>query len=37
LIKIIESNTPKAQESDPLTENEKKFITSILKRNVGEK
>lgn len=37
LIKIVESKTPKVQQSEPLTKNEKKFITSILKRNMGGK
>ncbi len=37
IIKIIESRTPKVQQSEPLTKNEKKFITSILKRNMGGK
>jgi hypothetical protein len=37
MIKIIESKTPKVQQSEPLTKNEKKFITSILKRNMGGK
>jgi len=35
IIKIIESRTPKALESEPLTESEEKFIISILKRHVG--
>ncbi len=35
IIKSIESNTPKVKESEPLDENEKKFIISIIKRNIG--
>lgn len=35
LIKFIESRTPKVAESLPLSESEKKYVTSILKRNLG--
>jgi hypothetical protein len=34
LIKFIESRTPKVEESLPLSESEKKYVTSILKRNL---
>ena len=34
LIKFIEARTPKVAESLPLSESEKKYITSILKRNL---
>lgn len=34
LIKFIESRTPKVAESLPLSESEKKYVTSILKRNL---
>jgi hypothetical protein len=35
LIKFIESRTPKVEESMPLSDSEKKYIRSILKRNLG--
>jgi len=35
LIKFIESRTPKVAESLPLSESEKKYVKSILKRNLG--
>ena len=35
LIKFIESRTPKVAESLPLSDSEKKYVTSILKRNLG--
>ena len=35
LIKFIESRTPKVEESLPLSDSEKKYIRSILKRNLG--
>jgi len=35
IIKLVESHTPKVAESLPLSESEKKYVTSILKRNLG--